>query len=174
MRSVVLLVSLVATSLSGAPARAADGWGIEHEKIVEITGRVVDLACTLKGDCPPNCGDGKRHLGLLTPDGKLRAVVKGPVEFAGPVRDLLRYCGKTVQLDGLLIENPAINIVMLQNIRERSDQPFVKADQFWKDWEAANGKAEEWYREDKLVKDVIGADGVYGIKGLNPPPPDKK
>ena len=161
-------------SLAFTPARAADAWGIEHEKVVEITGRVVDLACTLKGDCPPECGAGKRQLGLLTPDGKLRAVVKGPVEFAGPVRDLMRYCGKTVQVDGLLIENPAIHIVMLQNIRERPDQPYVKAEQFAKDWETANGKAEEWYRDDRIVKDVIGADGVYGIKGLVPPPPEKK
>ena len=41
------------------------------------------------------------------------------------------------------------------------------------DWEAAHGKAEEWYREDPLVKQVIGEDGVYGVKGLVPPPPKK-
>jgi hypothetical protein len=169
-----LIAAAAIAAIAFPAARAADGWGIEHEKIVELTGRVVDLACTLKGDCPSNCGDGRRQLGLLTPDGKLRAVVKGPVEFAGPVRDLVRFCGRTVQVDGLLIENPAIHIVMLQNIRERPDQPWTRADQFAKDWEAANGKAEEWYREDKLVKDIIGADGVYGIRGLNPPPPEKK
>ena len=167
------IIASAFAALAGAPASAADGWGIEHEKIVEITGRVVDIACTLKADCPPDCGAGTRQLGLLTPDGKLRAVVKGPVEFAGPVRDLAPFCGKTVQIDGLLIENPAINIVMVQNMRERADQPWTRAEAFSKDWEKANGKAEEWYREDKLVKQVIGEDGVYGVKGLVPPPPKK-
>lgn len=170
----ILLSAVAFVALAAAPARAADAWGIEHEKVVEITGRVVDLACTLKGDCPPNCGDGKRQLGLLTSDGKLRAVVKGPVDFAGPVRDLLAFCGKSVQVDGLFIENPAIHIVQIQNIRERPDQPWAKADAFAKEWEKANGKSEEWYREDKLVKQIIGEDGVYGIKGLVPPPPEKK
>jgi hypothetical protein len=168
LRFVIPIVSLV--SLAASPLRAAEAWGIEHEKVVELTGRVVDIACTLKGNCPPNCGDGKRQLGLVTSDGKLRAVVKGPVDFAGPVHDLVAYCGKSVQVDGLLVENPAITIVQIQNIRERPDQPFAKADAFAKDWEKANGKAEEWFRADPLVKQVIGEDGVYGIKGLTPPP----
>ena len=168
------LSALVFAALASAPVRAADAWGIEHEKVVEITGRVVDIACTLKGDCPPDCGAGKRQLGLVTPEGKLRAVVKGPVDFAGPVRDLIAFCGRSVQVDGLLVENPAITIVQIQNIREKPDQPWAKATSFEKDWQAKNGKAEEWFRADRLVKQVIGADGVYGIKGLVPPPPEKK
>lgn len=168
-----ILVTIAALAAFCAPARAADGWGIDHEKVVVLDGRVVDLACALKGDCPPDCGAGKRQLGLLTPDGKLRAVVKGPVEFAGPALDLLALCGKNVQLDGLLIENPAIHIVMLQNIREKPEQPWARATAFETDWQARNGKAEEWFREDKLVKRVIGEDGVYGIKGLTPPPEKK-
>ena len=170
----ILLASAALAAFVSSPLRAAEAWGIEHEKVVEITGKVVDLVCALKGDCPPDCGAGKRQLGLLTPDNKLRAVVKGPVEFAGPVHDLKRWCGKTVQVDGLLVENPAITIVQIQNIRESAEKPWAKALAFEEDWQAANGKAEEWYREDKLVKQVIGADGVFGIKGLNPPPPEKK
>ncbi len=166
--------AVVMAALTASPVRAADAWGIEHEKVVELTGRVVDIACTLKGDCPPNCGDGKRQLGLLAADGKLRAVVKGPVDFAGPVRDLVAFCGRSVQVDGLLVENPAIHIVQIQNIREKAEQPWARALAFEIDWQAKNGKAEEWYREDKVVKEVIGADGVYGVKGLAPPPPEKK
>lgn len=169
----ILIAATALAALASSSARAADAWGIDHEKLVEITGRVVDLACTLKGDCPKDCGAGKRQLGLLTSDGKLRAVVKGPVEFAGPARDLVALCGKIVQLDGLLIENPAIQIVMLQNIRERPEQPWAKADAFTRTWEAANGKAEEWYRADPLVKQVIAEDGVLGVKGLDPPPAKK-
>jgi hypothetical protein len=170
MRHVIAITAAMALSQS---AQAAEAWGIDHEKVVVLTGKIVDVACTLKGDCPADCGAGRRQLGVLTDDGKLRVVVKGPVEFAGPVHDLVRYCGKTVQIDGLLIENPAINLVMLQNLRETSDRPWVKADAFAKDWEAANGKAEEWYRADPLVKRIIGEDGVYGIKGLTPPPEKK-
>ncbi len=170
MSRIAIAAAFVSAALAAAPLRAAEAWGIEHEKTVVITGRVVDLVCALKGDCPPDCGAGKRQLGLVTPEGQLRAMVKGPVEFAGPVRDLLPFCGKSVQIDGLIIENPAITLVMIQNLRGKTDQPYEWAGAFSKDWEARNGKADEWFRADPLVKEVIGADGVYGIKGLVPPP----
>ncbi len=150
-------------------AHAAEAWGIEHEKLVEFSARVVDIACTLKNDCPPDCGGGKRLLGLMTEDGKLRTAVKASVDFAGAVNDLLPYCGKTIQVDGLLIENPAITMVMVQRMRERADQDWVKTEAFARNWEARNGKSDEWFRNDPLAKKVIAEDGVYGIKGLEPP-----
>ncbi len=169
MKYFFILLPLVA--FIAAPAFAADEWGIDHEKAAQFTAKVVDLACALKGDCPANCGDGHRQLGLLTEDGKLRAAVKGNTDFAGAVHDLLPYCGKTIEVDGLLIENPAISIYMTQRIRETPDKPWIKTTAFLKDWTAKNGKPKQWFREDPLVKEVIGEDGVLGIKGLAPSAP---
>lgn len=164
----IILAAAFAFALTPS-AQAAEAWGIEHEKLVEFSARVVDIACTLKSDCPPDCGGGKRVLGLMTEDGKLRAVAKASTDFAGAVRDLLPYCGKTLMVDGLLIENPAITFVMVQRLRENASQEWRKADAFQRDWEAINGKSDEWYRKDPLANRVIAEDGVYGIKGLEPP-----
>ena len=167
MRKLILATCL--TFALAPQAQAAEAWGIEGEKLIEFSARVVDIACTLKNDCPPDCGGGKRLLGLLTDDGKLRAAVKASVDFGGAVRDLLPYCGKTIQVDGLLIENPAITMVMVQRMRENSSQEWRKTQTFQTDWEARNGKSDEWYRNDPLANKIIAEDGVYGVKGLEPP-----
>ena len=170
MRIVLGAIIALPLTLTGA-ANAAEPWGIDHEKIAQFTARVVDVACTLKGDCPPNCGDGRRQLGLLTEDGKLRMAAKGSTDFAGAVHDLLPYCGKTIEVDGLLIENPAITIFMAQRLREGADKPWIATTRFDADWEARHGKSEQWFRDDPLVKEVIAEDGVLGVKGLAPPTP---
>ena len=135
MRIVLGAIIALPLTLTGG-ANAAEPWGIDHEKIAQFTARVVDVACTLKGDCPPNCGDGRRQLGLLTEDGKLRMAAKGSTDFAGAVHDLLPYCGKTIEVDGLLIENPAITIFMAQRLREGADKPWIATTRFAADWEA--------------------------------------
>ncbi len=170
MRILVGSIAAIVLALT-AGARAAEEWGIDHEKVAQFTARVVDVACALKGDCPANCGDGRRQLGFLSDDGKLRVAAKGSTDFAGAVHDLLPYCGKTIEVDGLLIENPAITIYMAQRIREGADKPWIATTRFAADWEARHGKTEQWFRDDPLVKEVIAEDGVLGIKGLAPPVP---
>ena len=163
------LIAVSAFAALWAPgARAADEFGIANEKVVQMEVTVVDILCTLKGSCPANCGDGKRQLGLLTADGKLRLPVKGGTLFANAIPDLLPYCGKKVQVDGLLIENPAMTIVHVQNLRENDSQKWKPTEAFEAQWFAKNGKVEEWQRADPLVKEVISANGVFGIKGLEP------
>lgn len=166
--NIIRYFPIVPALLFAAPAMAADSWGLANESVVEIEAKVVDVACTLNGDCPENCGGGKRQLGLLTPDGKLRLAAKGSTNFAGAVVDLLPYCGKSVFADGLLIENPALTIFMVQNLRTSKDDKLKPATAFQTEWTKANGKADEWYRADPHVKKIIEADGVYGIKGLEP------
>lgn len=165
-----LRTGILLAMFGAVPAIAADGWGIENEKVVEIEAKVVDVACELGQGCPKNCGDGKRQLGLLTADGKLRFAVKGATNFAGAVRELLPYCGKSIFADGLLIENPNMTIFMVQNLRTNLSEKLVPATAFEAEWTKANGKADEWFRADPLVKQVIEADGVFGIKGLTPKP----
>lgn len=162
-------VALVATaSVWAQPGQAADSWGLQYETVTEIEARVVDIACVLKQDCLPNCGAGKRQLGLMTADGKIRLAAKGQSVFAGAVQELLPHCGKIVFADGLLIADPQLTIFMVQNLRLSKDDKLVPATAFEKEWTAKNGKAEEWYRADPRVKAVIAEDGVLGVKGLTP------
>ena len=164
-RSLAVLCLLAA---SAPAARAADGWGIDKEKPVQLEVTVVDVACALGKACPSQCGAGKHQLGILTDEGKLIPAVKSATLFAGAVTELLPYCGKKVFVDGLLIENPAMTLFFVQNLRDHPDEKWRPAEAFEKEWTAANGKSDEWFRADPLVKKTIADDGVFGIKGLEP------
>ena len=154
-----------------APALAAEPWGIPHEKPLVLKGRVVDALCHLKGRCAPDCGGGKRQLGLLLADGAFRLVAKGNVDFAAAIPDLIGFCGRQVEADGLLIENPAVTLFFLQGVRADGDaSPFVPAERFKAEWEARNGTAEEWWRADPEANRIIAEDGPLGIKDLMPKP----
>jgi len=152
------------------PALAAEPWGIPHERAAVLKGRVVDALCHLKGRCAPACGDGKRQLGLALADGRFRLVAKSNVDFAGAINDLSPYCGREIEADGLLIENPAVTLFFVQRLRESAGQDWIVAERFKADWEARNGKAEEWWRGDPQANRIIAEAGPFGIKGLLPKP----
>ena len=157
------------------PAFAAEGWGIAHEKVTRAEAKVVDIACEVTGNCVPNCGNGKRQLGLLFDNGKLVPVVKNNDPFAGAVADLIAFCNKRIVADGLLISNPKMPMFQLQFSRAapkgKPKGPWGRANKFSKDWAKANpGKAgNQWFRHDPQIKDAIAKDGVLGIPGLKPP-----
>jgi hypothetical protein len=172
---------LVAAALAALPfafappaAHAAELWGLEHESIATYQAKVVDLLCTVAGSCPPDCGGGRRQLGLLTAEGTLRAAVKASSDFAGPVLDLQPWCGKTITVDGLLVENPRMTMMFVQRLREKDDQPWITTDGFLHDFAAryGNGNADDWVRKHPQVKAIIAADGVFGIPGLKSKSPD--
>jgi hypothetical protein len=163
------VLSFVALAVLLAPAaRAADSWGLANEQPMELTGRVVDLLCALTGDCPTDCGAGKRQLGILTAEGRLVPLVKGTVFFANAVPDLLPLCGQTVHADGLLIATPAMTLYMAQYLKPTPDGPWIPTEAFQAQWTAAHGDAPEWWRADPTVKAVIERDGILGIPGLKP------
>jgi len=154
-----------------SPLLAAEPWGIPHEKAVVLKGRVVDALCHLKGVCTPDCGAGKRQLGVVQADGRFRLVAKGNVDFAAAVPDLIGFCGREVEVDGLLIENPAITLFFAQGVREAgSTAPFTPTERFKTQWEARNGAAPEWWRADPEANAIIAETGPLGIKGLTPQP----
>jgi hypothetical protein len=167
------LAAALAAALAGAPAaRAAELWGLEHETIATFQARVVDLLCAVAGSCPADCGGGKRQLGLLTAEGTLRAAVKASSDFAGPVLDLQPWCGKTIMVDGLLVENPRMTMMFVQRLRERADQDWVTTDGYLHAFAARHGSSDDWMRRDPEVKALIAADGVFGIPGLKSKSPD--
>jgi hypothetical protein len=164
------IAGLTAVFLLLSPAAmAAESIGGQHEKITEINGKVVDLLCELTKRCVPDCGAGKRQMGLVLASGRLVAVVKGPADFGGALADIAPLCGKTVTLDGILFENPKMPLFQVQGIKtDPAAAAFTPADRFLKDWEARNGKADEWFRNDPLVKETITKNGVLGKPGLRP------
>jgi hypothetical protein len=163
MKKNISISLALAAALSVTPALAADEWGLENESVESFKAKIVDLACEIAGDCPADCGAGKRQLGLLKPDGVLRAAVKGSTDFAGAAIDLSPFCGKEIFVDGLLISSPKATLYFVQYIREKESDPWVKTDRFLTEWTKANGKAEQWFRKDKAVKAIIDEKGVFGL-----------
>jgi hypothetical protein len=153
-----------------ATGHSADEWGIAFEEVTRVDAKVVDLLCDLTGDCPDNCGDGRRQLGLIMPDGRLVPVVKNNDPFAGATNDLIGFCGQTITADGLMIRDPAMPLFQLQFKRLAPDGKWRRANQFTKDWSAANGdqSAGKWFRKDAGIKQIIAEQGVFGIPGLKP------
>lgn len=154
--------------LAAFPAQAAQLWGIAHEKPVVVAGEVVDLLCALTGDCPADCGAGRRQLGILTPQGRLVPAVKGDVFFAGAVQDLLPWCRRKVMADGLLIENPKATLFFVQNVRGSSREKWKPAKAFLDWWRAHYGDGQRWWEDDPRVKAELERSGVFGIPGLAP------
>ena len=160
--------------LPSGPSHAAKGWGIEHEVETAIEAKVVDVLCELTGDCPDNCGGGKRQLGLLQDDGTLHLVVKTQTLFAGGVADLLPVCGKRIVADGLHIQDPVMHMFFVQSMKLVGEEELKPTWQFIRDWRAANGYAPgakvepPWFRQDKRIVEILEESGVFGIPGLEP------
>ena len=129
MKAVLITLATVLALFAG-PAQAAKEWGIDGEEVAQFEAKAVDVLCELTGDCPPNCGDGKRQMGLLTDDGKLRLTIKSNTSFAGAVLDLLPWCGKRVEVDGLLIKADPMTFYMVQRLRAPGAEKWTNARAF--------------------------------------------
>ena len=149
----------------------AESWNLYAEQPARFEAKVVDILCEITGDCPADCGLGKRQLGLLrTADNALVYPNKnGQPVFSGAASELLPYCGQQVEVDGLMLSDPDIgaqNIYQLQKIRAVGAADWVKANQWTKDWQAANpenkGK-DPWFRRDPRVNARIAATGYLGL-----------
>lgn len=165
LSTMVVLAALGATSA----AQAASSWGLPNEEETRFEAKVVDLLCELTGDCPAQCGAGKRQLGLLMDDGKLILTNKNSAPFAGTVDELIDFCGKRVQADGLFSTNRGYTFFALQFVREAPDGKWRGANRFVPKWAAANGvkadskAAQQWFRNDPRVKKLLGENGKLGI-----------
>lgn len=166
----IALTAFAILLFATAQAQAADEWGIDHEEIARWEAKVVDIACELTGDCPANCGAGKRQLGLLLDDGRLVPVLKNFDPFAGAAADLKDFCGKRIIADGLFINDPQLPHFALQFKRLAPDGKWSRANWFVRDWAEKHGAANkgEWFRHDPAIKQVIARDGIFGIPGLKP------
>lgn len=149
----------------------AKSWNLYAEQTALFEAKVVDLLCEITGDCVDNCGDGARQIALLrSADGVLVYPNKNnqPV-FSGAVQELLPFCGQTVEVDGLLIVDPDLgvdNVFLVQLIRPKGSDDWVKANQWTKIWAENHPEAAgdgPWFRRDPRVNAEIAEHGHFGL-----------
>lgn len=164
--------SAVAQEGGFAADSEADSWGLNGEEKARFAARVVDVLCELTGDCPANCGDGARQLGLLRDaDGLLVLAVKnGQPLFTGAAEDLLPFCDETIEVDGLLVGDPAqtaAKFYQVQRIRRLQTDEWSEADRWTSIWAEEHPDAARaegpWYRNDPSVQALIEENGYLGL-----------
>lgn len=149
-------------------AQAANSWGVTGEEIARFQGKVVDIACELSGDCPDECGAGKRQLGVLKADGTLVLISKNQTPFSGAADDLVEFCGQDVEVDGLFAENRGVKFFAAQFVRPVGGK-WRRTSRFTEAWAERNGmdpaspEAKQWFRNDPRVKQLIEQDGFLGL-----------
>lgn len=173
MKHFIALIGVLATPLAAqdfSEGSEAKSWNLYAEIPARFEAEVVDVLCNLTGDCPDNCGDGTRQLGLLrTADDVMVFPFKNnQPAFTGAATDLLPYCGQTVTVDGLLIEDEDLNAKNLYLVQTVTtvDGTTNKANQWTKVWAKANPDAAgkgPWFRRDPRIKEIIAREGYLGL-----------
>lgn len=176
-----LFASIIALGASTAQAEeegafsagsTAKTFGFQEEEKALFTGKVVDVMCELSGNCADNCGSGNRLLGIVRDvDNKLILPLKnGQFSFNGPVEDLLPYCDKKVDVDGIMVGDAEVygsKFYMVQKIRDAGAPEFKKANLWTKAWAKRNEEAAKkkgpWFRKDPRVVKQIEATGYFGL-----------
>ncbi len=171
LSGVIGLLATAAHAQDLSQGSEAKSWNLYAEAPARFEAKVVDLLCEVAGDCADQCGEGRRQLALLrSADNVLVYPMKNnePV-FTGAANELFPFCGKMVEVDGLLLNDPdigAMNVYQLQLIREVGTSEWVKANRWTKDWAAANPEAQgegPWFRRDPRVNAAIAQDGYFGL-----------
>ena len=149
----------------------AEPWNLYGEVPARFEARVVDILCELSGDCPEDCGGGERQLGLLrAADGALTFPNKNAQPlFTGAAVELGPFCGRDVEVDGLLIEDPdlgARNVYLVQRIRAQGEEEWTEATRWTDMWAERNPDlvgGGPWYRRDPRVNAMIERGGHLGL-----------
>ncbi len=186
-RMIIATVSfgaLLAAPLAATPALAegefsagsqAKSWNLLGEETARFEGKVIDALCALTGDCPADCGAGKRQMGVLrSADGRFLLVNKNvQPAFTGATVDLAPYCGMEVEIDGLLVGDTDVTpglgeakLLQIQTIRVLGEDAAKKTNLWTKDWAKRNpdaGGKGAWFRRDPKVMERIEANGRLGL-----------
>ena len=166
-------------ALAAAPAAAQDfsegseaaEWGLYGEQKARFTATVADPLCELAGDCADDCGGGARQLVLVreADDAMILVMKNVQTQFNGGVEDVLPFCGQTVEVDGLMLEDAELgstNLFQVQRIRAEGGE-WQKANTWTDAWKAENPDVAEgkgpWFRRDPRVQAEIEAEGYLGL-----------
>jgi len=175
-KTLAMIAALVAAPVSLTAQDFSEGskaksWNLFGEVPAKFEAKVVDILCELSGDCPNNCGDGNRQLGLVrSADNVLVYPNKNSqTGFQGATADLLPHCAQTIEVDGMLIEDPdlgAQNVYLLQLIKPAGSDEWIKANTWSKRWAEKHPEAKgkgPWFRRDPRVKAEIEREGYFGL-----------
>lgn len=165
------LLATPATAQDFSTGSEAKPWNLYAESPARFEATVVDLLCDMTGDCPADCGGGTRQLALLrSADNVLVFPMKNnQPAFTGAANELQPFCGKAVEVDGLMITDPDIgaqNVYLVQRIREVGAADWVKANRWTKDWAEAHPEAAgdgPWFNRDPRVQAEIATNGYFGL-----------
>ncbi len=168
---IAALVASPAVAQDFSEGSEARSWNLYAEQPARFEARVIDILCEVTGNCAENCGNGTRQIGLVRAvDNVLVYPNKNSqTSFNGATADLLPFCGKDVEVDGLLIEDPdlgATNVYLVQKIRVVGDEEWQKTNKWTKDWAAKHPEAKgkgPWFRRDPRVLAEIAEEGYFGL-----------
>jgi hypothetical protein len=180
MKRLIIVIALLVASPALAEGEFAAGskaksWNLLGQENALFEGKVVNALCALTGDCPDDCGAGKRQMGIIrSVDGRfLLANKNGQPAFTGATVDLAPYCGQTVEVDGLLVGDPEVTpgitgakLFQIQTVRVAGEETAKKSNLWTKDWAKRNadvGGKGPWFRRDPKVGAEIEANGRLGL-----------
>ncbi|KIN73656.1 hypothetical protein [Sulfitobacter guttiformis] len=167
---VALALAHPATAQDFSDGSEAKSWSLYAEVPAKFDATVVDLLCHLTGDCPEDCGAGRRQMGLLrSADNVLILAMKNnQPAFTGAAVDLAPFCNQTVTVDGLLLEDEdlaAKNMYLVQTVTT-ADGTTQKANTWTQVWAMQNSEAAgegPWFRRDPRVNAEIAKNGYLGL-----------
>lgn len=174
LKHLTAFAALVAAPLAAqdfSEGSEARSWNLYAEVPATFEATVVDLICEFTGDCPEDCGAGKRQLGLVrTADDVLVLPMKNSQPaFTGAAVELQPFCNQTITVDGLLIDDPelgAVNVYLVQTIVPPGGGEKIKANKWTKNWAAEHPEAKgkgPWFRRDPDINAIIAEEGYLGL-----------
>ena len=174
LKHLTAAMALLATPLAAqdfSEGSEARSWNLYAEVPAKFEAKVVDLVCEFTGDCPADCGAGKRQLGLLrTADNVLVLAMKNSQPaFTGAAVELQPFCNQVITVDGLMLDDPdlgARNVYLVQTIVPPGETDKIKANQWTKVWAKEHPEAKgkgPWFRRDPAIKDIIASEGYLGL-----------
>ncbi|MEM7644756.1 MAG: hypothetical protein AAF366_19875 [Pseudomonadota bacterium] len=167
---IAALVAAPAVAQDFSEGSEAREWGLFAEQKARFTATVSDPLCELAGDCAADCGGGTRQVVLIreADDVMLFPMKNAQTSFNGAVADLAPFCGQTVEVDGLVLDDPeigAVNVYLVQRIRPDGGE-WQRANTWTDNWAEKNPGREgpgPWFRRDPRVLERIEEEGYLGL-----------
>ena len=164
LTSLCIFLSLGLTACA-TPVGQVQKWGISGAEVAELSGEVVDVLCELSGNCAEQCGAGKRQLGIKT-EQRTVLIAKDLNFYTGAAQELWPFCNQQLVVNGQFTQTGTTRFFQIQNVRTPTG-PWMSTGKFLENWAEKNGetlsKAEDWYRHDKRVNEILEKDGRLGL-----------
>lgn len=159
-----ILISIGLTACA-TPVGQVKKWSISGSEVAELSGEVVDVLCELSGNCVDQCGAGTRQLAIKT-EQRTVLIAKDLNFYTGAAQELWPYCNQQLVVNGQFTQTGNTRFFQIQNVRTPTGA-WMTTSKFLENWAEKNGeslsKAEDWYRHDKRVNQILEQDGRLGL-----------